>query len=162
MAKRSGARRAVNENTAPVLDNTVKRENFAHFLSIPLRWIDNDMYGHLNNARYYSLYENTIMHFHGVIHRLDTENGPVRCFSAENGCRYYAPVKFPATVDCGLRVAHLGNSSVRYELGLFIEGETQVAATGFAAEIFVDVKTERPVRIPDKFRSALASLMEFA
>jgi len=150
----------VNESL-PILDKTVKRENFAHFLSIPLRWIDNDMYGHLNNARYYSLYENAIMHYLNVVHKLDSSSGSVRCFSAENGCRYYAPVKFPATIDCGLRVARLGNSSVRYELGLFEEGATAVVATGFAAEIFVDAQTERPVRIPDDFRAALLLLQDF-
>ena len=147
-------------NTSP--DNTVTRDNFAHFLSIPLRWIDNDMYGHLNNARYYSMYENTIMHYLGVVHGLDTQSGPVRCFSAENGCRYYAPVKFPDVIECGLRVAHLGNSSVRYEMGLFVQGQPAVVASGFAAEIFVDATSERPIRIPDNFRVALEKLREYS
>lgn len=151
----------MTKNSTATLDKSVVRENFAHILPMPLRWIDNDLYGHLNNARYYSLYENTIMHYLGVVHNLDTNSGEIRCFSAENGCRYFAPVKFPAIVECGLRVGHLGNSSVRYELGLFVEGEPAVAATGFAAEIFVDAVTERPVRIPDNFREALSQLQQF-
>lgn len=140
-----------------VLGRDELRPNFAYFEVIPLRWIDNDMYGHLNNARYYSLYETTIMHYFAQA-GLNPNSGPCRCFSAENGCRYYAPVKFPDVVECGLRVAHLGNSSVRYELGLFVQNQDAVVATGHAVEIFVDADTEKPTRIPDDFRAALERL----
>lgn len=125
-----------------------------------MRWVDNDSYGHLNNARYYSLFETTIMQFLGsdnLSAEASQEDG-VRCFSAENGCRYFAPIKYPDIVDCGLRVAHLGNSSVRYELGLFVQGQSAVAALGHAVEIFVDAVTERPTRIPDRYRHRLESL----
>jgi len=134
------------------------RDNFVYFETIPLRWIDNDLYGHLNNARYYSLFETTIMHYF-MLQRLDPNAGECRCFTAENGCRYFAPVKFPDIVECGLRVAHIGNSSVRYELGLFVQGQEPVAATGHAVEIFVDAQSERPTRIPDDFRAGLQRLV---
>ena len=140
------------------LDNTEVRENFRFFHEMPLRWIDNDLYGHLNNARYYSLYENTIMYYLEVQRGLNPNSGDIRCFSAENGCRYHAPVKFPDIIETGLRVAHIGNSSVRYELGLFVKGVETVAATGFAIEIFVDATSERPTRIPDEFREAMLAI----
>lgn len=138
------------------LDNTEKRENFAWFLTIPTRWIDNDMYGHMNNAKYYSLYENLIMTYLEQENGLDTGSGPVRCFTAENGCRYHSALKYPQVVDAGLRVARIGNSSVRYEMGLFAEGQVDVAATGFVVDVYVDAKTERPVTVPDDFRAALS------
>ncbi len=144
---------------ALALDHTAARGDFAHFHRMPLRWIDNDMYGQLNNARYYSLFENCIMHYFGVVQGLDPNAGEERCFSVENGCRYHQSVKFPDIAEIGLRVAHIGNSSVRYEMGLFVEGSDAVAATSFAVEVFVSAETEKPVRIPDKFRAALSQLI---
>lgn len=145
-------------NTFP-LDATEVRENFAWFLETPTRWIDNDMYGHMNNAKYYTVYENLIMTYLEHESGLDTGNGPIRCFTAENGCRYHAPLKYPQRIDAGLRIARVGNSSVRYEMGLFAEGEAQVAATGFVVDVFVDAESERPVRVPDDFRVALERCM---
>ena len=144
--------------TTTPLDRNEKRENFFFFHDMPLRWIDNDLYGHLNNAKYYSLYENTIMYYLEVTNGLNPNSGAIRCFSAENGCRYHAPIKFPDITETGLRVAHIGNSSVRYELGIFVKGSDAVAATGFAVEIFVDAETERPTRIPDDFRAAMQAI----
>jgi len=138
------------------LDRTETRENFAWFLKIPTRWIDNDMYGHMNNAKYYSIYENLIMTFLEVESGLDTGTGAIRCFTAENGCRYHAALKYPNIIDAGLRIAKIGNSSVRYEMGLFAEGQEQVAATGFVIDVYVDATTEKPVRVPDDFRAALS------
>lgn len=148
------------ENAPLPLDNTEIRENFGYFVTLPLRWVDNDMYGHLNNARYYSLFETTIMQFLGseTLESESTREDGIRCFSAENGCRYFAPVKYPEIVECGLRVAHLGNSSVRYELGLFVQGKPEIAALGHAVEIFVDALTERPTRVPDRYRDNLERL----
>ena len=143
-------------DTSFPLDNSEKRENFAWFLRIPTRWIDNDMYGHMNNAKYYSLYENLIMTYLEQESGLDTGSGAIRCFTAENGCRYHAPLKYPQIVDAGLRIARIGNSSVRYEMGLFAEGSDAVAATGFVVDVYVDAETERPVRVPDDFREALS------
>ena len=141
------------------LDNTETRDNFAWYLTIPTRWIDNDMYGHMNNARYYSLYENLIMTYLEQECGLNTGTGPVRCFTAENGCRYHDALKYPLVVNAGLRVARIGNSSVRYEMGLFAEGQAQVAATGFVVDVFVDAETERPVKVPDDFREALTHVI---
>lgn len=132
--------------------------DYGYSLETPLRWIDNDAYGHLNNARYYSLYENVIMSFLEVESTLDPNSGDTRCFTAENGCRYLSPIKYPGTALVGLRVAHIGNSSVRYETALFDAATNVLVSTGFSVEIFVDAVTERPTRIPDAFREALTGI----
>lgn len=141
------------------LDRTERREHFAHFLTIPTRWSDNDMYGHVNNARYLTFFELVIMRYLEVDSNLDFAKHGVRCFSVENMCRYHAPVKFPQTLEAGLRVGKLGNSSVRYEVGLFVSDEDEVSATGYFTDVFVDAETEKPVSIPDPIRHVLASLI---
>ena len=137
------------------LDQSETRANFKWFLTMPTRWIDNDMYGHMNNARYYSIYENLVMTYLEQESGLDTGSGPVRCFTAENGCRYFDALKYPDVIEAGVRVAHIGNSSVRYEMGLFAAERDAVAATGFIVDVFVDAENERPTSIPDDFRAAL-------
>lgn len=134
--------------------------DFPWHLDVPTRWRDHDAYGHVNNAVYYSVYETAIMHWLEIEHGLDTASGPVRCFTVENGCRYLAPIKHPQALKCGLRVGKLGNSSVRYEMGIFF-GET-CASTGFVVDVFVDADTERPVTIPDNYRDVLSKLLRDA
>jgi acyl-CoA thioester hydrolase len=134
------------------------RANYPWLFEMPTRWKDNDRYGHMNNAVYYSVFENTVMTWIEVKHGLDPNTGNVRCFTAENGCCFHAPVRYPDMLECGLRVARLGNSSVRYELGIFIKDREPVAATGFIVDVFVDVMSEKPITIPDAFREALAPL----
>lgn len=134
------------------------RSDFAWFMQMPTRWIDNDLYGHMNNALYYSVYENVVMSWLELEKGLNPNTGNVRCFTAENGCRYLSAVKYPDVLDCGLRVAHLGNSSVRYELGIFVAEREPIRAMGHIIDVFVDASTERPIRIPDEFRQALGSL----
>lgn len=134
------------------------REDYAWHLVMPTRWIDNDRYGHMNNAVYYSVFENIIMRWLEVEHDLDPNSGDVRCFTVENGCTYHDAVRYPEVLDVGLRVARLGNSSVRYELGIFAQGRETVAATGFVVDVFVNAETERPITIPQDFRQVLGQL----
>jgi len=134
------------------------REDYAWFMRMPTRWIDNDRYGHVNNALYYTIFENVVMSWLEVDQGLNPNSGSVRCFTAENGCRYLSAVKYPDEIDCGLRVAHIGNSSVRYELGIFLTERDPIRAMGHIIDVFVDASTERPIRIPDEFRQALGSL----
>lgn len=140
------------------LDRTEVRGNFKHFLTIPTRWADNDQYGHVNNAKYLTFFELVIMRYLEVEAKLDFDQHRVRCFSVENMCRYIQPVKFPDTLDAGLRVGKLGNSSVRYEVALFVQGRSEVSAVGYFIDVFVDNKTEKPITIPDPVRSVLAEL----
>ncbi len=140
------------------MSEEISQKEYGFLLETPLRWIDNDAYGHLNNAHYYSLYENVIMSFLEVESKLDPNSGETRCFTAENGCRYLSPIKYPGTATVGLRVAHIGRSSVRYETALFDSATGAAVATGFSVEIFVDAVSERPTRIPESFRKALLGI----
>jgi len=108
---------------------TPTRDDFVWFMPMATRWKDNDRYGHVNNAVYYTLFENTIMSWLEVKHSLDANQGEVRCFTVENGCVYRDAVAYPDALECGLKVARLGNSSVRYELGIFVSEREPVAAT---------------------------------
>ncbi len=137
-----------------------KRADYAWSIVMPTRWIDNDRYGHMNNAVYYSVFENAVMSYMEVENKLNPNTGSVRCFTVENGCQYHAAVRYPEVLECALRVARIGNSSVRYELGIFAQGQENVCATGFIADVFVDAQTERPTSIPKEFRDAFAPLMK--
>ena len=128
-------------------------------LSVPTRWGDEDRYGHVNNAVAYAVFESAIMGWLGTERGLDPNAGAVRCFSVENGCTYLAPVHHPDVLLAGLGVARIGTSSVRYELGVRSTRDARTAWEGFVVDVFVDAATERPVRVPDEFREALAPLL---
>ena len=138
----------------------LKRADFAWFLTMPTRWIDNDKYGHMNNAYYYSVFENAVMTWLEVVNEFNVYDGSVRCFTVENGCQYHDAVRYPDELECAVRISKIGNSSVRYELGIFNKQSETVAATGFIVDVFVDAGTERPVAIPDEFRQAMESLLK--
>jgi acyl-CoA thioester hydrolase len=120
--------------------------------------MDNDIYGHVNNALYYAFFDTAINQYLIAEGGLDIVNSSVIAFTVESQCRYLRPISFPGTIDVGLRVGKLGNSSVRYELAIFKQGETQAAAAGYFVHVFVDRATQRPVTIPDEIRAALARL----
>ena len=135
------------------------RARYPHFLAIPTRWKDNDVYGHVNNIDYYSFFDTVINHYlirHG---QLDIHRGAVIGFAAESHCKYLKSLAYPEVVDAGLRVAKLGNSSVRYEVGLFREGDREPAAEGWFVHVFVDRETQKSRPIPDAIRSALTALL---
>ena len=100
------------------------RDGYPHFLTIPTRWKDNDIYGHVNNVEYYSYFDTVINQYLIIRGGLDIHTGDTIGVCAESHCRFLAAIAFPDTVEAGLRVGHLGNSSVKYEIGLFnTEGE---------------------------------------
>ncbi len=138
----------------------VVRDDFAWHLRMPTRWIDNDVYGHMNNAVYYSVFENVVMSWLEVHNGLNPNSGSVRCFTAENGCQYHDAVRYPDDLDVALRISKIGNSSVRYELGIFVKDKPKVCATGFIVDVFVDAVTEKPTRIPDEYRQAMSTLQK--
>ncbi len=135
------------------------RDDFAHFLSIPTRWMDNDVYGHVNNVVYYAYFDTVICRYLIDEAKLDIVNGPVLPFTVENGCRYHRSLTFPQVIDAGLRVVHIGNSSVRYEIALFDEREQACVAEGYFVDVFVDRVTRRSVAIPSDIRRVLANLL---
>src|SRR5574341_2222528 len=98
------------------------RAHYRHFSSLPTRWMDNDVYGHVNNVVYYSFFDTAVNRYLIETGALDIHAGPVIGLVVETQCNYFAPVEFPQVVEAGLRVAHLGRSSVRYEVGLFVAG----------------------------------------
>ncbi len=134
---------------------TETRARYPHFLTIPTRWMDNDIYGHVNNVVYNSYFDTVINGYLIDPGALDIHGGPVVGVCAESACRYRAAFAFPESVEAGLRVAHLGRSSVRYEIGLFKTGEEAAAAEGHFVHVFVDRKAMTPVPVPETIRAAL-------
>jgi acyl-CoA thioester hydrolase len=134
------------------------RERYPHVLAIPTRWIDNDVYGHVNNVRYYEYFDTVINRYLIEAGGLDIHAGAVIGIAVETMCRFHRPLVFPDTVNAGLRVAHLGSSSVRYEIGLFRGDDAAPAATGHFVHVFVSRATQRPTPIPERIRGALGRL----
>ena len=135
------------------------RAHFAHFLTIPTRWMDNDIYGHVNNVVYYSYFDTVINEY--LIHEggLDIHDGTIVGVCAESDCKFKASFAFPENVEAGLRVGHLGNRAVRYEIGLFKEGRAEAAAVGSFVHVFVERASMKAVPIPDGLRKALEKLV---
>lgn len=134
------------------------RDAFPVFRNITTRWMDNDVYGHVNNVVYYSWFDTAVNAWlieQGV---LDIHGGEVIGLVVETGCNYYASLAFPQTIEAGIRVARLGNSSVRYEVGLFAQGASQAAAQGHFVHVYVDRQTRRPTPLPAALRSVLSTL----
>ncbi len=134
-------------------------DEYPHRLAIPTRWHDNDVYGHVNNVDYYSFFDTVINAWLIREGGLDIHSGEVIGLCAESHCKFNAAVAFPETVDAGLRVGHLGRSSVRYEIGLFREGSSDAIATGWFVHVFVDREQRRPIAIPAVIRAALEQLV---
>jgi len=134
------------------------RAAYKHFVPLTTRWMDNDAYGHLNNVVYYSLFDTAVnqMLIEGGV--LDIHAGPVIGLVVETHCNYFASLAFPQMVAAGIRVAHLGQSSVRYEIGLFGAGEALCAARGHFVHVYVDRHTRRPVPLPASFQALLEGL----
>ncbi len=148
----------MSENTAAAKPQPEPRSAYKAFRTIGTRWMDNDAYGHVNNVVYYSWFD-TAVNAHLIEQgALDIHASPVIGLVIETQCNYFASVEFPQTVEAGLRVAHMGKSSVRYEVGLFVQGEPLTAAKGHFIHVYVDRETRRPAALPDKLKSVLEAL----
>ncbi|MDB5899397.1 MAG: thioesterase superfamily [Ramlibacter sp.] len=134
------------------------RAGYKAFRTIGTRWMDNDAYGHVNNVVYYSWFD-TVVNAH-LVERgvLDIEKGDTIGLVIETQCNYFASVSFPQTVEAGLRVARIGSSSVRYEVGLFVQGEPLTAAKGHFIHVYVDRASRRPAPLPAALRQVLQEL----
>ena len=135
------------------------RAGYAHLTALDTRWMDNDAYGHVNNVVYYSYFDTAVNRW--LIERglLDVATSPAIGVVVETACRYWRPIAFPDRVTAGLRVAHVGRSSVRYEIGLFRNDEDEAAAAGHFVHVYVDRADRRARPIPDDVRRALAALV---
>lgn len=135
------------------------REAYAHFLPLATRWMDNDVYGHVNNVQYYSYFDTAVNHYLIQSGWLDIHGGDVVGLVVETRCSYAASVAFPDELDVGLRVEKIGNSSVRYGIAIFRRGEDLAAAEGHFIHVYVDRRSNAPVRVPDALREVLAPLV---
>lgn len=135
------------------------RSAFRVFRNIPTRWADNDVYGHVNNVVYYGWFDTAVNAL--LIERgaLDIHRGDIIGFVVETGCNYFAPLAFPQTVEAGVRVVHVGRSSVRYEIALFAEGAETAAAQGHFIHVYVDRATQRPVKLPPALEALVGDLL---
>lgn len=131
---------------------------YPHALQITTRWMDNDAYGHVNNVVHYSLFDTVVNDWLIRQGLLDVEKGAVIGLVVETGCHYFESLTYPETVTAAMRVAHVGNSSVRYEIALFGEGKGKAAAQGHFVHVYVDRGTRRPMALPDAWRRALATI----
>ena len=138
--------------------NPEYRQDYPHFTSITTRWMDNDIYGHINNVVYYSFFDSVANSFlieHGG---LDIEAGSVIGFVVASDCQYRSPIAYPDIVEVGFRVNKLGTSSVEYGMGIFRQDDQQAAAVGTFTHVFVHRNTQKPTPIPVSIRSALETV----
>lgn len=133
--------------------------DYAWFTDISTRWSDNDVYGHINNVQYYSYFDTAVNSYLMAEGVLDPLNSPVIGLVIETRCNYFAPLAFPDALRAGIRVAHMGKSSVRYEVGIFRADSSETAAHGHFIHVYVDAKTRRPVALPPALKAALEAIM---
>jgi acyl-CoA thioester hydrolase len=148
----------VEERGAAGRETPETRDRYGRFLTIPTRWMDNDVYGHVNNVVYYSYFDTVVNEYLISSRALDIEGSRVIGLVIETRCRFFRPLTFPDVVHAGLRVARLGNSSVRYEIGLFRDEEVAAAAQGHFVHVYVDRETRKPTALPRALREALEKI----
>jgi acyl-CoA thioester hydrolase len=147
-------------NSGPDRPQAEPRTAYRLFRPITTRWMDNDAYGHVNNVVYYSFFDTAVNAYLIEAGALQIDTSPVIGLVIETHCNYFAPLAFPQAVDAGLRVAHVGRSSVRYEVGLFGAGEPLSAAAGHFVHVYVDRHTRRPATLPEALVRALGPLQK--
>jgi len=136
------------------------RDTYSHFQAIPTRWGDNDVYGHVNNVVYYSFFDTVVNQYLIEQRVLNIEKSTIIGLVVETQCQYFAPISFPDVVHAGLRVVKVGNSSVRYEIGLFRNEEKMASAQGYFIHVYVDRASRRSSALPADMRVALQKLMD--
>ncbi|GAA5019328.1 thioesterase family protein [Terrabacter aeriphilus] len=140
---------------------TLTLADFPVHRPVTTRWSDNDMYGHLNNAVYYELFDSAINGWQAEHATVDPTADPTQGVVAESGCAFYAEVAFPAPLVVGVRVSRLGRSSVTYELGLFVDPwraavpDPGIKALGHWVHVEIDAVTRRPTPIPEHLRALM-------
>jgi len=135
------------------------RKHYRAWRNISTRWMDNDVYGHVNNVVYYSWFDTAVNAWLVEQGLLNIEAGDLIGLVAETGCTYARPVAFPAEVQAGISVSRIGNTSVRYDIGLFLAGQPEPAAEGFFIHVYVDRGTRKPVPVPDNWRGKLQTIL---
>ncbi len=144
--------------STPERPQPLPRSRFLRFQTITTRWMDNDIYGHVNNVVHYSFFDTAVNRYLIEAGALDIHAGAVIGLVVQTQCHYFESIAFPQTVHAGLRVAHLGRSSVRYEVGLFADDAPLAAAVGQFVHVYVDRASRRPVPLPAPLQAALQVL----
>ncbi|MDM7958089.1 thioesterase family protein [Blastomonas sp.] len=134
------------------------RADYAAFTAISTRWSDNDIYGHVNNSVYYFWFDTAVNEYLIRAGALDIHGGDTIGLVVDTGCAYFAPAAFPDTIHAGIRVDHIGTSSVRYGVGLFRNDDQDAAAAGHFTHVYVNRASRRPVSLPDSLRTALDAI----
>jgi acyl-CoA thioester hydrolase len=137
---------------------TASRSEFKTWLPLATRWEDGDVYGHVNNVKYYAYFDTVINEYLIRAGGLNPNADSVVGFVVESRCTFSAPIHFPETIEAGLRVVKLGNSSVTYRIGLFGNEENVARAVGEVVHVFVACATTQSTPIPTQIRAALALL----
>jgi acyl-CoA thioester hydrolase len=147
-------------NTSTVSPRQVRhgRDAYRHFTAITTRLMDNDLYNHVNNATYYSFIDTAVTSYVANAIGRDLATDPVAYLVVENGCTYFSPIAFPDAVQCGLRVAAIGTSSMRFEIGIFRNHEALAAAQGYFVQVCCDRSSQRPMPMPAPVRAALEAI----
>lgn len=136
----------------------LERSAFRTWRSFATRWADNDVYGHVNNTVFYQWFDSAVNAWLIDHQLLDLVDGTLIGLVVETRCSFFAPLSFPRPVEVGIALAHLGNSSVCYRVGIFDVGHPQTAAHGEFTHVYVNRETRRPVVLPATWRAALATL----
>ena len=136
-----------------------KRSAFPYLRTIPTRWMDNDVYGHVNNVTYYSYFDTVVNGYLIDQGALDIAKSSVIGLVVETHCNYFSPIAFPDMVTAGLRVAHRGRSSVRYEVGIFRGDDETASAQGHFVHVYVERASGQPVALPEALQCAVADLI---
>lgn len=135
------------------------RDDYKVFYPITTRWADNDIYGHVNNVTYYAYFDTAANRYLIEEGGLDISDGTIVGYVVNSGCQYHAPITYPETIEAGVRVDKLGNSSVQYGIAIFKAGEEVAVAHGHFVHVFVERAANRSVPIPENLRTALARLL---
>lgn len=136
-----------------------QRTNYSYFIDITTRWMDNDIYGHVNNVVYYSYFDSVANQYLIEEGGLDIQTAGIVGFVVASNCQYKSPIGYPELIEAGLRVNSLGNSSVEYGIGIFKKGALNASAMGTFTHVFVDRSTDKSVPIPSQIRSALQAIL---
>jgi len=148
-----------NGNEKPARPGPAPRSSFPVFRTIPTRWMDVDIYGHVNNVEYLSYFDTAVNGWYVETGLLDPRTSKTVFLVVETGCHYFSELVFPSTIHAGLKIEKLGTSSVTYKIGLFADQREESAATGKFVHVHVDRENRRPVPIPDAVRTTLSRLL---
>jgi len=135
-----------------------RRSEYPYIRKLTTRWMDNDIYGHVNNAHYYSYFDSVLNEYLIKQGGLDIRGGAVVGFIVSSQCDYFGPLSYPDAVEIGLRAERIGHSSVKYGLAVFSEGDEGARAAGSMTHAFVDRRTSKPTSIPAPLRRALEAI----